>query len=106
MMHDALLSSSTLKGYVFSFETNLYLLLFLLNFLSRITYMTYKLFYEAIKTQCHALSRISLVCSYSSLTLLRNRTLTIGLLVATLAVLDHAQILCEVISVYQSSFLG
>ena len=73
--------------------------------------MAYKLFYESIETQGNALSRITLVCSYSSLVLLY-------FLIASkqdqddrsvkppLAILDHAQILREVMSVYQSSFLG
>ena len=43
--------------------------------------MAYKLFYESIETQNHALSRIPLVCSYSlvsyNFSLLWNRTLSI-----------------------------
>ena len=73
--------------------------------------MAYKLFYESVETQGNAFSRITLVCSYSSLVLLY-------FLIASkqdqddrsvkppLAILDHAQILREVMSVYQSSFLG
>ena len=76
---DALLST-TLKEYAFPFETKLCLQTFLLNYVSRITDMAYKLFYESIETQSHVLSRIPLVCAYPSLiifysfSLLRNRT--------------------------------
>ena len=73
--------------------------------------MAYKLFYESIETQGNALSRITLVCSYSSLVLLyfligSKQDQDDRSVKPPLAILDHAQILREVMSVYQSSFLG
>ena len=99
----------SLKEYVFSSKQRTCTCICIFTELrSRITDMAYKLFYE-IKTQ--VLSRMPLVCSYSSLVLLY-------FLIASkqdhddrsvkppLALLDHAQILREVMQVYQSSFLG
>lgn len=85
------------KGVRFSFWNELVFILNL-NYVSRIADIAYMLFYEAIKTQCHAHSRIPLACSYSSLiisytfSLLRNRTFD-RLVKSPLAVLDHTQIL-------------
>ena len=73
--------------------------------------MAYKLFYESVETQGNALSRITLVCSYSSLVLLyfliaSKQDQVDRSVKPPLAIFDHAQILREVMSVYQSSFLG
>ena len=76
--------------------------------------MAYKSFYESIEEQSRALARIPLVCSFF---------FSFGFLFPSylsrfkqdhddrsvkppLAVLDHAQILREVMSVYKSSMLG
>ncbi|KDR69275.1 hypothetical protein GALMADRAFT_256106 [Galerina marginata CBS 339.88] len=61
--------------------------------LKEITDVAYKVFYDSIETQSQALSRIGLDDDDPSLT-------------PPLAVLDHAQILREVMTVYQSSLLG
>ena len=73
--------------------------------------MAYKLFYESIETQSHALSRIPLVCSWlvvgiSYLLIVSKQDHDDRSVKPPLTVLDHAQILREVMSVYQSSFLG
>ncbi|KAF8967344.1 oligomeric complex COG6-domain-containing protein [Flammula alnicola] len=61
--------------------------------LKEITDVAYKVFYDSIDTQSQALSRIHLDEDDPSLT-------------PPLAILDHAQILREVMLVYQSSLLG
>ncbi|KAF9555820.1 oligomeric complex COG6 [Agrocybe pediades] len=61
--------------------------------LKEITDVAYKVFYDSIESQSQALSRIRLDHDDPSLT-------------PPLAVLDHAQILREIMAVYQSSLLG
>ncbi|KAJ3516161.1 hypothetical protein NLJ89_g1297 [Agrocybe chaxingu] len=61
--------------------------------LKEITDIAYKVFYDSIQTQSEALARVPLDHDDPSLT-------------PPLAILDHAQILREVMSVYQSSLLG
>lgn len=73
--------------------------------------MAYKLFYESIEAQSRALSRIPLVCNSSSseylyLLIVSEQDHDDRSVKPPLAVLDHAQILREVMSVYQSSMLG
>ncbi|KAJ7462784.1 oligomeric complex COG6 [Mycena galericulata] len=61
--------------------------------LNEITEVAYKVFYDAIETQGRALLRATLDLDDPSLT-------------PPLAILDHAQILREVMNVYESSLLG
>ncbi|KAF8176766.1 oligomeric complex COG6-domain-containing protein [Pholiota molesta] len=61
--------------------------------LKEITDVAYKVFYDSIETQSHALSRTHFDLEDPSLT-------------PPHAILDHAQILREVMQVYQSSLLG
>ncbi|KAJ6626835.1 oligomeric complex COG6 [Mycena sp. CBHHK59/15] len=61
--------------------------------LQEITDVAYKVFYDAIETQGRALLRVTLDLDDPSLT-------------PPLAILDHAQILREIMNVYESSLLG
>ncbi|KAG5644406.1 hypothetical protein DXG03_008573 [Asterophora parasitica] len=61
--------------------------------LLEITDLAYSIFYESVSAQGRALLRVQLDVNDSSLT-------------APLAILDHMQILREIMVVYQSSFLG
>jgi hypothetical protein len=76
----------------------------------RMTDVAYNVFCDSIETQGRALLRVPLVCSNPNGL---NMRLTFALqdindpsLTPPLAVLDHAQILREIMTVYQSSLLG
>jgi hypothetical protein len=85
-----------------------------LTLLFRTTAVAYKVFYDSIEAQSRALLRVSLVRPSPSFPLLYSSKLTTTAhqdlddpsLTPPLPILDQAQILKEVMSVYQSSLLG
>ena len=89
---DYALLSTTLKEYVFPFETNY---VFLLNYIFRAQFRAHKMFYESIETQSHALSCVPLVCLLDDyilyLLIASKQDQEDRLVKPSLAVLDHAQ---------------
>ena len=96
------------KSTFFPLETtNSYMFLFFTQLLVRPGSLTWhKLFYESIETQRHTLSRSAAARHWHLLYLLiaSKQVLDDQSVKPHLAVLDHAQIIREVMSVYQSSF--
>ncbi|KXN84526.1 Conserved oligomeric Golgi complex subunit 6 [Leucoagaricus sp. SymC.cos] len=85
--------ANLLQFYLFTMRRTIGDQAILITTLQDVTDLAYKVFYESIQTQGRALARIQLDADDPSLD-------------PPLAILDHAQILRDIMAVYQSSLIG